>query len=128
MKQTVRVLLCSALITGMLTSQVAWAGYVPSEEALVTEQTEQTRAEILSVIERADVREALEDRGVSPDEAEKRIAMLSPSQVEQLKTQLDTLPAGEGAVGAIVGALLIVFFVLLFTDLLGETDAYDFDD
>ena len=40
--------------------------------------------------------------------------MLSDTQIEQLKTELDTLPAGEGAIGAIVGAALIVFFVLLF--------------
>jgi len=57
-----------------------------------------------------------------------RLAMLSPSQIEQLKTELDAIPAGEGAVGIIIGAALFVFVVLLITDLVGETDAYDFDD
>ena len=38
------------------------------------------------------------------------------------------MPAGEGAVGAIIGAALIVFLVLLFTDIIGETDVYNFDD
>ena len=33
---------------------------------------------------------------------------------------------GEGAVGVIVGAALIIFLVLLITDLLGLTDVYPF--
>lgn len=54
--------------------------------------------------------------------------MLTPSQIEQLKTQLDSMPAGEGAIGAIVGAAVFVFIVLLITDLVDATDVYDFDD
>ena len=32
----------------------------------------------------------------------------------------------QSAVGAIVGAALIVFLVLLFTDIVGATDVFDF--
>lgn len=128
MKKTLKYMMCGALAVSMFTSQAAWAGYVPSNQAMQTEQVQQQRADIISLMDRSDVRAALVDQGVSPEEAKARIAMLSPSQLEELQTQIDTIPAGEGAVGAIVGALLIVFFVLLFTDLLGETDAYDFDD
>jgi hypothetical protein len=41
---------------------------------------------------------------------------------------LDELPAGEGAgaIGVIVGAILIIFLVLLVTDLLGLTDVFPF--
>jgi hypothetical protein len=39
---------------------------------------------------------------------------------------LDELPAGEGFVGVVVGAALIIFLVLLITDLLGLTDVYPF--
>jgi hypothetical protein len=123
-----KLTLCSALILGMFTSQVAWAAYSPSTQAMQTQKMQEQRAEIMHMMDRAEIRDALEEQGVTADEAKARIAMLPPSKVAELKTKLDTIPAGEGAVGAIVGALLIVFFVLLFTDLLGETDAYDFDD
>ncbi len=128
MKNTLKVLMCGVLATSMFTSQVAWAGYVPSSDAMVSQKTQDSRSEIIAMMDRSDIQAALEKQGVTPAEAKARIAMLSPTQVEELKTQIDTIPSGEGAVGAVVGALLIVFLVLLFLDLLGETDAYDFDD
>ncbi|MCI0366308.1 MAG: PA2779 family protein [Phycisphaerales bacterium] len=36
------------------------------------------------------------------------------------------MPAGQGAVGAVVGVILILFLVLLLTDLLGLTDVFPF--
>ncbi len=128
MKKSVRMFLSGVLALSMFASQAAWAGYVPSNQAITTQQTEQYRSDIGSMLDREDIRTAMEVKGVNADEAKARIAMLSPAQVEELKTQLDTIPAGEGAVGAIIGALLIVFIILLFLDLLGETDAFDFDD
>ena len=48
---------------------------------------------------------------------------LTDEEVGQLAGQLDRLPAGgEG----IIGALLIVFLVLLITDLLGLTRVFSF--
>ena len=128
MKKQFKLLTGAVLMASMLTCSTAHAAYVPSTQAFETQQTMQHRAEINAALDRAEFRAALEKQGVSADEVKARIAMLSPSQIEQLKTQLDTVPAGEGAVGAIVGALLFVFIVLLITDLLGATDAYDFDD
>ena len=128
MKKQFKLLTGAVLMASMLTCSTAHAAYVPSTQAFETQQTMQHRAEINDALDRAEFRAALEKQGVSADEVKARIAMLSPSQIEQLKTQLDTVPAGEGAVGAIVGALLFVFIVLLITDLLGATDAYDFDD
>ena len=40
--------------------------------------------------------------------------------------RLDQLPAGGGAVGAVVGAALLVFLILLLTDILGFTDVFPF--
>ena len=128
MKKYLKILVCTALVGGICNVQVANAGYVTSDRAMATQKTVDQRAEILAMMDRDDVRSVLEEQGVSPEEAKARIGMLSASQVEELKTKLDTIPVGEGAVGAIVGAVLIVFFVLLFLDLIGETDAYDFDD
>ena len=40
--------------------------------------------------------------------------------------QIERLPAGGSAIGVIIGAALIVFLVLLATDILGYTDVFPF--
>jgi hypothetical protein len=60
---------------------------------------------------------------VGPADVKARVAALTDEEVAQLAGQLDRLPAGgEG----IIGALLIVFLVLLITDLLGLTKVFSF--
>ena len=54
--------------------------------------------------------------GVDPEEAARRIASLSDEEVQQIAGRLDELPAGEGFVGVVIGAALIIFLVLLITD------------
>jgi hypothetical protein len=39
---------------------------------------------------------------------------------------MDKLPAGGDGLGILVGAALIVFLVLLFTDIAGYTDVFPF--
>jgi len=51
---------------------------------------------------------------------------LSDEEIQQIAGRLDELPAGEGGVGVVVGAILIIFLVLLITDLMGLTDVYPF--
>lgn len=63
--------------------------------------------------------------GVEPLEAQQRVAALSPDEVAAVQGRLDQLPAG-GFVGAIVGAALIVFLVLLITDIAGLTNVFPF--
>jgi hypothetical protein len=46
--------------------------------------------------------------------------------VREIAGQLDQLPAGQSAIGAVVGAILIIFLVLLVTDLLGLTNVFPF--
>jgi hypothetical protein len=46
--------------------------------------------------------------------------------VREIAGRLDQLPAGQSAVGAVVGAILIIFLVLLITDLLGLTNVFPF--
>ena len=81
------------------------------------------RSEIHRALERPDVVAELARLGVDASEAHRRIDALSDEEAAALKGHLDSLPAG-GFVGVIVGAILIVFFVLLFTDLIGATDVF----
>ena len=53
-------------------------------------------------------------------------ALGDKKEIAQILQKMDELPAGGGAVGAVVGAGLIIFFVLLITDIVGATDVYSF--
>ncbi|MFP6758617.1 MAG: PA2779 family protein [Alphaproteobacteria bacterium] len=75
---------------------------------------------------REDVKGQLVVLGVDPSEAAVRVASLTDSELAQIAGRLDELPAGEGAVGAIVGAIVLIFLVLLVTDLLVLTDVFPF--
>ena len=92
----------------------------------VEARADDARARVLAVLDRSDVRAELERRGIAPGEARARVAALSDAEVDRLAGSLDTLPAGGSTVGVIATAILIVFFTLLLTDILGFTDVFPF--
>lgn len=97
----------------------ALAGIV-SSEALVA-GTQQER--LASLLQRSDVRARLQAYGVDPVQAQERVAALSDEEAARLAAQIDELPAG--GVDAL-GVALIVFLVLLFTDIMGYTKIFPF--
>ena len=105
---------------------VAQAALVSTEQVLAGGDGAADRARVLAFLDRAEVREQIAALGVDPNEAAARVAALSDEQVREIAGQLDQLPAGQGAVGVVVGAILIIFLVLLVTDLLGLTNVFPF--
>ena len=104
---------------------------LPAHAALIgTEQLLQNdsaaRTTIRSFLARAEVRRELAARGVDPADAQARVAALSDDQAQQLAARIDQLPAGGDGVGDVVGALVLVFVILLITDLLGWTKVFPF--
>jgi hypothetical protein len=104
----------------------AFAVMIATDAALEQAAAPEARARVSAFLAREDVHEQLVALGVDPDEALARVAALPDREVQEIAGQLETLPAGEGAIGAIVGAAVLIFFVLLITDLLGLTDVYPF--
>jgi hypothetical protein len=95
---------------------------VSTQAALSAERTDAHRERIHEVLSRADVQEQLVAQGVDLAEVEARVAALSDEEARQMAEQLDQLPAGA----SVVGALLLVFLVLLVTDILGLTNVFPF--
>jgi hypothetical protein len=60
--------------------------------------------------------------GVDPRQVRERVAALSDAEAAQLAARLNELPAG----GDILGVVVIVFLVLLLTDILGYTKIFPF--
>ena len=104
----------------------AQAGMVTTDQVLDAAQLEETREMVIEFLAREDVREQMEMLGVDPDEASARAANMTDAEVMQIAGQLEQLPAGQDAVGTIVGVILVIFLVLLLTDLLGLTNVFPF--
>jgi hypothetical protein len=78
---------------------------------------------IAGVLERADVRSQLQAHGVNPADVQARVAALTDEEAADLAARIDSLPAGGVS---ILGAILVVFIVLLITDILGFTKIFPF--
>ena len=111
-----RRLIASLLILSLATPLPAHAGMVATENLLERER-------ISTVLERADVQAQLHAYGVSPAEVKARVAALTDGEAAELATRIDSLPAGGES---ILGVVLIVFLVLLLTDILGYTSVFPF--
>ncbi len=110
----INVSMISSAHAGLVTTeQVArLAGEAPADSG---------RARLQAALSRADVQEAMQRQGVDPALAIERVAALTDDEAGQLAEQINSAPAG-----GIIGALLLVFFVLLVTDILGLTKVYPF--
>lgn len=104
------------LIVALVLPLPARAGMVPTDAAL-------NQQRIVEVLERADVQAQLRARGVDPAEARARAAALTDAEAAQIVSNIDQLPAG--GIG-IIGAIVLVFLVLLLTDILGYTKVFPF--
>ena len=102
---------------------------VPAQAGLVSTESVSTagsRERVALFLERADVQLQLESMGVSPQDVKARVTALSDAEVANLAGKIDTLPAGGDAVVFVIWLAVVVFLVLLITDILGVTKVFPF--
>jgi hypothetical protein len=104
----------------------AGAALVGTESVADTAGVQNAREVVRNLMAREDIQAALIRQGIDPVEAQARAEGLSDAEAVRLANVMDSLPAGASAVGIVVGAILIVFLVLLITDILGYTDIFPF--
>jgi len=96
----------------------ALAGIVSTDTVVAGAERER----LAGMLDRSEVRERLRALGVDPANAKARVAALSDAEAAQLAAQLDELPAG----GDILVAAVLIFLVLLVTDMMGYTKIFPF--
>ncbi|PKN12766.1 MAG: hypothetical protein CVU69_05230 [Deltaproteobacteria bacterium HGW-Deltaproteobacteria-4] len=110
-----------------IVAPLAGAALIETETLVSTQAADASRDRIVALLAREDVGVALQEHGVSSQEVLLRVNSLTDQEVMRLAQQIDVLPVGaDSGVGSVIGALLFVFLVLLFTDLMGLTDVYPF--
>lgn len=114
-------LLTSALIWCSLQSSVAQAAFVSTQILTQADHHDASPKVLLNdALAREDVQQQLQAMGVSQEQAAARIAAMTDAEVQTLEKQMADLPAGGDALGTIV----LIFLVLIITDLLGATDVF----
>lgn len=104
---------------------VARAELVATASVLTpTPEVAGARERVHAFLNRTDVRQYLQEQGVSADEAQERVDALSDTEVTWIAGKIDQLPAGGSVLGALLAVLLIIILVLILTDILGYTDVF----
>lgn len=115
-----------AVLLGFLTLTLhlsaANAAMVSTDAVASGQQAQAARDHITAALTREDVKQALIAHGASPDQVQARVDSLTGDELQQLSAKIDQLPAGGDA----IDALVLIFLVLLVTDLLGLTDVFPF--
>lgn len=115
---TLRRLLASLLVICIAMPLPTQAAMVATDKALGTVE----REHVNQYLARADVQARLSQYGVNARDVQARIAAMNDDEVAQLAGKIDSLPAG----GDILGVIVLVFLVLLLTDILGFTKVFPF--
>lgn len=101
-------------------SQQAFSAVIGTDRAIAAEQHQARVAHLQSLLVRDDVAQRLTQMGVDPVQAQERVAALTEYELARYSAQIDSLPAGAGAL-EVVG---IVFIVLLILELVGVTNIF----
>lgn len=125
-KKCLSITMMAMVLSWSLPLQSAYASMVSTSSVIHAEQLQQQREKVAAFLQRADVRQQLEKYGVAAADARARVDSLSDEEVGMLAARIDQVPAGGDAVGAVVSAFVIVFLVLLVTDIVGLTDVFPF--
>ena len=98
---------CHALVVSLLalSLQTATAGMIGAEQAAGT-TAGADRSLVLSVLDRAEMASALQQRGIDPSQARERVAAMNDQEVRQLAADIQAAPAG--ADGGTVLAVVVV--------------------
>jgi len=125
LRNLVALSVASLMVMNIVPMGLAHARMVTTDQVIDRTATAGDREKVETFLLREDVQNQLVAMGIDPAEAKSRVTGLSDLEIQQIAGRIDELPAGEG-VGFVIGVILIVFLVLLITDLLGLTDVFPF--
>ncbi|MFA7347517.1 MAG: PA2779 family protein [Desulfurivibrionaceae bacterium] len=104
----------------------AKARMIDTDTVIAAQQKEAIQARVTAFLGREDARKVMEQHGVDAVEAQKRVASLSDAELAKISQAMEQLPAGGDGLGTVVGAAVLIFLVLLITDILGFTHVFSF--
>ncbi len=111
MTKAVSLMTCAALGLALLGAS-ARAAVAPSRGRVETLRDKNLRR-VHRLLQEEQVRRQLARIGMEREEIEKRLEKMEDAEIEVLADRLDGMAAGRGAVGVVIGVLVVVALVLL---------------
>jgi len=125
-RKSIAILIIVTFSSFSIISAPARSAMVDTGEIFKHYQNDLSRNRIKMFIDRSEVQKHLVGWGINSEEAKARVDSLTGEEVEDIASRMDQLPAGGDGLGAIVGAAVLIFIILLITDILGFTDVFPF--
>jgi hypothetical protein len=120
MKKTIAISVMTTFLSVL--ALPAQAAMVETEQLIQQQSLQTERAKLAEWVQRDEVKAQLLTMGVDESALESRIAALTDAEVAEINQQMQDLPAGAD----VLGVVLVVFIVLVITDLLGASDVFPF--
>jgi hypothetical protein len=104
----------------------ARAGLIPTAQVLTGKTADPARTQVKTFLARENVRAQLAAYGLGPAMAIAGVDNMTDEEVAMVAQRIDRLPAGGDLGSTLIVASLVVFLVLLATDIMGYTDIFPF--
>jgi len=128
--QSMRKPIAGLVIVALCAFSISWApaqaAMVSTDEILKQNKQNLDRDRLTILLDRSDVQKQLKAWGVKSEEAKAWIDSLTDREIAEIVARIDQMPAGGTGLGTLVGVAVLVFLVLLITDILGYTDIFPF--
>ena len=127
MKKAVACLVIIAFSFLSLVVAPVQAAMVGTADILKAQSDDLARQKVKLFMERQDVVQQIQAWGVNPEEAQARVDTMTDEEISLLAAKIDQLPsAGSDALGFILAVAIIIFVVLIITDIMGVTNVFTF--
>ncbi|MBA56723.1 MAG: hypothetical protein CMK89_19895 [Pseudomonadales bacterium] len=103
-----------------LMSASAQAAMVTTGDVISTASQQETRAQVLAILDQDEARDALLSLGVAPADVEQRVQDMTTAELQAFSKQVEEMQAG----GSAVGVIILIFVILIVLDLLGTTNIF----
>lgn len=127
MKTLATRIISSILIISTLSMSIwipsAQATLITGDQVTNSQTAQQNRERVRAFLDREDVQTQLQTHGVNSADAKARVDALTDNEVASISGHIDSLPAGGTD---ILGFFLLIFIILLLTDILGLTKVFPF--
>jgi hypothetical protein len=85
-----------------------YAGMISTDQVVSAVQNQGARDRLRDLVGRSEVRNQLQNFGISASAAQERVSAMTDAEVASLAGQIDSLPAGGSSGWAIAAGLLII--------------------
>lgn len=117
----IRTLITSILTLSLIaTSLPLRASMVNTHQLLAQDARAAHLAQVQAFVGRDEVRNQMEAMGVDAALAVERVAALTDSELQQLSSDIENLPAGGGALGVV----LVVLLILILLEIVGAINIF----